>query len=295
VQRKKDGLTHVFFVSDLHGRPGRYRSLLAAVAHEKPEAVFLGGDLMPSGMGALRASDQVPGDFFKDFLGPELSGLKSRLGDAYPRIFAILGNDDVKVAEESLLDLEAGGLVSYAHNRKLGFKSWTVYGYSFVSPTPFLLKDWERYDVSRYVDPGSVSPEEGYRSVEISDREKKYATIKDDLLRLAGEDDLGRAIMLFHSPPYDTDLDRAALDGQTVGGVPLDAHVGSIAIRRFIEARQPLLSLHGHVHESAGITGKWKQTIGRTCMLSAAHGGRELALVKIDLEHPCDATRVLLG
>lgn len=288
-------MTHVFFVSDLHGRQGRYRSLLETVADEKPEAVFLGGDLMPSGMGAPRAGGEMPGDFLRDFLGPELSGLKSRLGEAYPRMFVILGNDDVKVAEDALLDLEAGGLLSYAHNRKIGFKSWTVYGYSYISPTPFLLKDWERYDVSRYVDPGSVSPEEGYRSVEIPARDKKYATIKDDLLRLTGKDDLGKAILLFHSPPYDTDLDRAALDGKTVGGVPLDLHVGSIAIRRFIEARQPMLSLHGHVHESAAITGKWKQTMGRTCMLSAAHGGPELALVKLDLEQPCNATRVLLG
>jgi len=35
-----------------------------------------------------------------------------------------------------------------------------------VPPTPFLLKDWEKYDVSAYVDPGCVSPEEGYHRVE---------------------------------------------------------------------------------------------------------------------------------
>jgi len=41
--------------------------------------------------------------------------------------------------------------------------------------------------------------------------------------------------MVLHSPPYDTGLDRAALDGRSVDHAPLDVHVGSIAIRRFIE------------------------------------------------------------
>lgn len=44
-----------------------------------------------------------------------------------------------------------------------------------------------------------------------------------------------------------------------MGYAPMDVHVGSIALRRFIEARQPLLTLHGHVHESARLTGSWHQ------------------------------------
>ena len=74
---------------------------------------------------------------------------------------------------------------------------------------------------------------------------------------------------------------------------PLDVHVGSIAIRRFIEARQPLATLHGHVHESARLTGAWQERIGRTVCLSAAHDGPELALVRFDLETPADASREL--
>ncbi len=74
---------------------------------------------------------------------------------------------------------------------------------------------------------------------------------------------------------------------------PVDVHVGSIAVRRFIEARQPLLTLHGHVHESARLTGTWQDRIGRTVCLSAAHDGPELALVRFDLERPGEATREL--
>jgi Icc-related predicted phosphoesterase len=169
-----------------------------------------------------------------------------------------------------------------------------VYGYSYVPPTPFLLKDWERYDVSRYVDHGSISPEEGMRSVDVPGAEQRNATIKDDLDSLVGDDDLKQAIFLFHTPPYGTDLDRAALDGKMIDHVPLDVHVGSIAVRRFIEARQPLLTLHGHVHESARLTGSWRDQIGTTYMFSAAHDGPELATVRFSLEDLGSATRELI-
>jgi len=76
--------------------------------------------------------------------------------------------------------------------------------------------------------------------------------------------------------------------------VPLDLHVGSIAIRRFIEERQPLLTLHGHIHESARLTGSWRAEIGRTTCLSAAHDGPELALVAFDPRRPGAAARRLL-
>jgi Icc-related predicted phosphoesterase len=78
-----------------------------------------------------------------------------------------------------------------------------------------------------------------------------------------------------------------------VDHAPLDVHVGSIAIRRFIEARQPRATLHGHVHESARLTGAWQERIGRTVCLSAAHDGPELALVRFDLENPAAARREL--
>jgi Icc-related predicted phosphoesterase len=76
--------------------------------------------------------------------------------------------------------------------------------------------------------------------------------------------------------------------------VPLDVHVGSIAIRRFIESCQPLVTLHGHVHESARLTGSWKDRLGRTPIYTAAHDGPELALISFDLEDPEAATRELL-
>jgi Icc-related predicted phosphoesterase len=74
---------------------------------------------------------------------------------------------------------------------------------------------------------------------------------------------------------------------------PLDPSI-SIAIRRFIQRRRPLLTLHGHVHESARLTGCWRDRIGPTLLLSASHDRSELALVRFDLEKPEEATRELL-
>jgi Icc-related predicted phosphoesterase len=285
-------MTRCLFVADLHGAAGRYAALFAAIRAERPAAVFLGGDLLPSGLAA--AVGAADGDFVRDVLARGFSRLRRDLGAAAPRVFLILGNDDGRIEEESVLEAAADGLWEYAHERRIGFGDWTVFGYACVPPTPFALKDWERYDVSRHVDPGCTAPEEGWRTVPAGEGEARDATIREDLEQLAGGADLARAVFLFHAPPYDTRLDRAALDGKAVDHVPLDPHVGSIAIRRFLEARQPLLSLHGHVHESARLTGDWRDRLGHTHCLSAAHDGPELALVRFDLESPRQATRELI-
>jgi Icc-related predicted phosphoesterase len=64
----------------------------------------------------------------------------------------------------------------------------------------------------------------------------------------------------FHCPPYDTQIDVAPkLDATlapvlTPGGEPEMAHVGSTSVRKVIEKLQPLAGLHGHIHESRGVS-----------------------------------------
>lgn len=282
------------FVSDLHGLSERYIKLFKLIAHEKPDAVFMGGDILPSGMFMNYETHAIGGDFIDDFLLVRFAGLKAALEDKYPRVFIILGNDDGRNREIDFISGTEAGIWEYLHFNKAELGKYKVYGYSFVPPTPFRLKDWERYDISRYVDPGCISPEEGRYTVAVPQREKRYSTIKDDLDEYTRDDDLENAIMLFHTPPYQTKLDRANLDGKMVDHVPLDVHVGSIAVRRFIESRQPLLTLHGHIHESASITGTWKDKIERTHMFSAAHDGRELAVVRFNPEDLENAVREII-
>jgi Icc-related predicted phosphoesterase len=283
-----------FFVSDLHGRTDRYRKLFEAIEAERPSAVFLGGDLLPSGLVAMASIDPAHRDFVGGVLGAGFQALRDRLGADSPRVFLILGNDDPRFEEAAILEGATRGLWDYVHDRRVEWNGFQVHGYACVPPTPFMLKDWERYDVSRYVDPGCTSPEEGCRTWPASTSDVRYGTIREDLDRLAGDAALDRAIFLFHAPPYQTGLDRAALDGVMVDYVQVDVHVGSIAVRRFIEARQPLVTLHGHVHESLRLTSCWRERIGRTVAVSAAHDGAELALVRFDPEHANEATRDLL-
>lgn len=282
-----------FFTSDLHGHPGRYRRLFEIIRAERPSAVLLGGDLFPGGGGfGMKAGDGQ--DFEEEVLFAGLAGLQRELGETYPRILAIPGNDDGRAGEESLAEGERRKILTLVHMRCVPVQDWTVMGYAFVPPTPFLLKDFERYDVSRYVDPGAVPPEEGWHSTPVDAEAIRLATIQSDLARLAPPGELGRLIGLFHAPPHDTRLDLADLAGRSVDGAPLDPHVGSIAIRRFLEDRQPPLSLHGHVHESVRLSGGFCDRVGRAVCLGAAHDGPELALIRFDPASPAAARRELI-
>jgi Icc-related predicted phosphoesterase len=279
-----------FFVSDLHGKTERYDTLFSTAEEEKPDAIFLGGDLLPHHWSERMAG----GDFIEEFLVPGFDSLRETLGSDAPQVFLILGNDDDRSSEGGFIEGHDAGRWFYAHQRWGQLDSWAVFGYAYVPPTPFLLKDWERYDVSRFTDAGCVSPERGQRTVPVDPDEIRFGTIAADLARLTGDRGLEKTVCLFHSPPYRSDLDRAELDGRSIDYAPLDVHVGSIAIQRFIEDRQPLLTLHGHIHESPRLTGIWRQRIGRTHAFTAAHDGPELALVRFDLDDLDNATRELV-
>ncbi|MBN1327577.1 MAG: metallophosphoesterase [Candidatus Cloacimonetes bacterium] len=284
----------VFFVSDLHGNPEKYEKLFDLISKEKPELLLLGGDLFPSGVILNKPFQQGKEDFLRDYLAEKLLILQKELGDNYPLILLILGNDDPRSEEKELISLEEKGIWRYIHKQKIHYQGYNFFGYANVPPSPFLLKDWERFDVSGYIDPGSISPLEGYRTVLKKSDDIEYYTIARELEILSGDSDLFNAVFLFHAPPYNTNLDRAGLDGKMIDHVPLDLHVGSIAIRRLIEERHPLITLHGHIHESARISGSWRDKIGNTYLFGAAHDGPELALVLLDLENPENTTRKLI-
>jgi uncharacterized protein len=286
--------TQCFFVSDLHGRQARYLKLFDAIKDLQPSLVFLGGDLLPSTFSSPQSTEHLQFDFIDHLFCSGFDELRKTLGAKYPRVYLILGNDDLRSDEARICEAAQDGLWEYIHNRQVQFQEYSIWGYAYVPPTPFILKDWERYDVSRHLDPGCVHLDEGWYSEPPVQSELKYKTIGKDLEALAGASNMEKAIFLFHTPPYQTNLDRVPNDGKMIDHVPLDLHIGSIAVRRFIESRQPYITLHGHAHESARIMGSWKDRIGRTYMFSAAHDGPELALIRFPLEEPEAAVRDLL-
>jgi len=279
-----------YFVSDLHGIQERYEKLIRQVKLKKPGALFIGGDIFPNFYPKMKFDYN---DFVFDFLVPLFQDLKTGLRDDYPQIFLILGNDDPKMEEPKIIHGQKLGLWQYIHNQKTKLGKYDIYGYANIPPTPFIFKDWERYDVSRYVDPGCIHPTEGKKTVD-DGVDMEYSTIQKEIELLVNNDDLSNAVFLFHSPPYQTKLDRAALDGKMFDHVPLDVHVGSIAIQRFIQNKQPMLTLHGHIHESSRITGEWKEQMGKTWMYSAAYEFPNLAIVMFDLDDLSTAERIVI-
>jgi Icc-related predicted phosphoesterase len=264
------------FVSDLHGRKDRYRALFRTIETERPAAVFCGGDLFPRHTDIARFMDE-------EFFLP----LRSIAADT--DLFVIMGNDDKRELEGMFLDADRDGVLHYVNMRKVPFGDLFVRGYSFVPPSPFMLKDWEKRDERDKVPFLSVPPEEGITTVERDREEMVRSSIDEDLGPLKADPDMGRTLFLFHAPPYGTCLD---LVGYAHPG--FDPHVGSGSVRRFIETAQPLVTMHGHIHESVSLTGQFKERLGRTTVLGASYEGEGLCLVRFDPGDPGSASRDIL-
>lgn len=75
---------------------------------------------------------------------------------------------------------------------------------------------------------------------------------------VGGLPDLDHAIFNFHAPPVESTLDTCPMLDATTdppsqvvrGGQPVMHGAGSTAVRSAIETLQPMLGLHGHIHES---------------------------------------------
>jgi Icc-related predicted phosphoesterase len=111
-----------------------------------------------------------------------------------------------------------------------------------------------------------------------SPRELDEDVLHERIVALADElGDQTRAVWNIHVPPRDSLLDTAAeLDEDfkmvLVGRQPHLIPVGSSAVRETIERYQPLVALHGHIHESPGAI-----RIGRTLCINPGsdyHTGR---------------------
>lgn len=133
-----------------------------------------------------------------------------------------------------------------------------------------------------------------------SPRELDEPEIARRLERLAaGVPDMRNAIFNIHVPPFNTPLDKAPrltsdLKPVVEAGEVQMASVGSTAVRDFIMRYQPLLGLHGHIHESAGII-----KLGRTTCINPgseyADGTLKGALVTVDTGRSQVARQLIAG
>lgn len=269
-----------FFTSDLHGQSDHYEQVVAAAASSRPRAVLIGGDLGPHATGA-------PGVRFQRlFLEGFLVEFSRRLREASPgvELLLLMGNDDW-AANHDVLERFDGELWRVLHERVVEVDGVRVAGLSWVPITPFLLKDWERWEDG---EPETLARPTGWVSGPGGVREQTFdpahraPTIAGALADLAARTDPARTIFVLHSPPRGTRCDQMA------GG----AHVGSRAIRRFVEERQPPLVLSGHIHESPRVSGAWRDDLGRSVVVNPGQFGNPgIAGVWFDPERPAETLR----
>jgi Icc-related predicted phosphoesterase len=152
----------------------------------------------------------------------------ARLSDGAVRAFIIAGNDDPHEVDEAL---DAGRALQNADHRITWLDDWLpMLSLGDSTPTP--------WNSPREID------------------EDEYERELDQLV--AQLDDPRTAVFNLHVPPYDSSIDLAPeLDAElrvryTSVGEPRMAPVGGKAVRAAIERHQPLVGLHGHVHEARG-------------------------------------------
>jgi Icc-related predicted phosphoesterase len=161
-----------------------------------------------------------------------------RIGEQDVALFVMAGNDDPWSCDAVL---RAARRVVFCDDRVVHAGPHEMISCAYANPTP-----WH-------------SPRE-------LNEDELYSRIR----RLAEQlENPHSAIFNLHVPPFDSGLDRANeiredLSVVFVGGQPHEIPVGSTAVREIIEEYQPLLSLHGHIHESRGAA-----QIGRTLAINS--------------------------
>jgi len=250
-----------FFTSDLHGQGALYEQVVSLTAAQRPRAVLIGGDLAPHATGDEGVQRQ------RVFLQGFLVEFARRLLEASPetRLLLMMGNDDWG-ANADCLDQQDGALWAVLHDRAVRVDGVRVAGLSWVPITPFTLKDWERWEDGAEEAPprldGWVSVNGGVQPHRL-DAARRSPTIAAALDALASRGSAGETIFVLHSPPKGTRCDM----------ISAAVHVGSRAIRAFIERHQPPLVLSGHIHESPRVSNAWRDAIGRTVVVNPGQFG----------------------
>ena len=283
-------MARLVYTSDLHGNLDFYRAAGEAAVRTRADALIFGGDLCPgtpSGA-AMRLPIDQP-----EFILNQLSPLLGEWKQAHPtlRVFAIPGNDDCQTVLPALEELEMNNLIENLHQETRTLGDYTLMGLSCVAPTPFQLKDFERWDAGPEVDsdtysyrcvmgtPGGFMVIEDFRSYLDS-----LPSIAQEL-RLFHVKDPEHTVAVVHAPPFNTYCD-VLFDGR---------HIGSRALRSWIERNQPLMTLHGHIHESPKLSRSFCDRIGSTTVVNPGCDHARPHLVFIDLDNPAEIEHSLYG
>lgn len=152
-----------------------------------------------------------------------------RLAPAGVRMYLIPGNDDYQEVADYVKEYAPECVIPCDKENVFFGDDYQLVGYGYSNKTP-----WN------------------------TPRELDEDTIYSDISKLMNRSDCDRTILMAHVPPFQTIIDKAPQlteDMKPVinGGDFKMVSVGSTAVRKIIEDYRPMLGLHGHIHESAGI------------------------------------------
>jgi Icc-related predicted phosphoesterase len=287
----------ILFTADLHGNEVQYQKLIKYAKKISADIVIIGGDIAPKG----NVDDYIENqkNFLEHRLPKILRPLKCKL--PYSNLFLMMGNDDCAV-NMGVLD-NNDKLFKVIHNERTKLtEDFDIVGYSFVPITPFGIKDWEKYDLSKV--PVGLCKKYAQRKL-TTYRLDGFKSTKSRLERfrfdseIEGKDSIQKdlkeetfcknpkkTVYVIHTPPDNTNLDMLLNKN----------HAGSMAVRLFIEKKQPYLTLHGHIHETVLTSGKFKERIGKTVCLTAGNDdySNQLAVLEFNLYNLENVVRRLI-
>jgi Icc-related predicted phosphoesterase len=259
------------FVADLHGAEWKYDRLFSAARDLKADVVINAGDMLPKDSELFQQ-----GEFISSFLKDHFS----RFDSAGIYYLCYLGNDDLMIFDKVFEEMcnQFSYIIPLAQ-RKFVLNRYEFIGMNWVVDYPFRLKDRCRMDTKDYVfqkqfGTGLLSTPEGWKEL---DNWFAYAhslpTIEEELSKLPFPENMKNSIYVIHMPPSRSGLDKCYNGSE----------LGSKAIYDFIMKHQPKLTLHGHIHESPVMTGKWHARIGKTICIQPGQLD-DFTYVTIDLK-----------
>jgi len=301
--------TRVFFVADLHGSGVCWRKFVNAAKVYRADVLLVGGDiaaktLTPIFSGPDGWTARVEGVRRSAANDTELERLEAGLRDAATVPFRTTRAEWAELeARPGALDAvfvrraceELGRWLDWARPRLAGSGARLLLGLGNDDLTPMervieddpvaeltdleILRLDERHEMLTlpYSNP---TPWATHRELP----EEAIARQLDD--GWAKLEDPANAVLNAHVPPFGAPLDLAPkLDASLTkvmspGGDPEFVHVGSTAVRAALERHQPLLGLHGHIHESRGTT-RFGRTLSMNCGSAYTEGALLGAVVDL--------------
>jgi Icc-related predicted phosphoesterase len=291
-KRRQEGeLTRLFYAGDVHGSRLCWKKFVNAAAHYPADVLVMGGDL--TGKALVPIVREGDGSYSAEVIGErrtartaeELDQMQQAISTngMYPLIVdsdeaRTLATDTARreeVFEQALLD-ELRLWVELADERLAhsDTRAYVIPGNDDPWEVDAVLASGDSV-VACDETVEQVGPHElasfGYsnRTPWHTPRELDEEEIYTRLKRLVDQlEEPSRAVLNIHVPPYESSLDTAFEVDEDLhyvmkGGRPHEVPTGSPAVRQIIEETQPLLSLHGHIHESRGVT-----KIGRTVAIN---------------------------